>query len=171
MNMKQLRLQKGFTYKELSKLTGIAKSTLQRYETGAIQKIPINAIQLIANAFHVSSTVLMGQERYGSNSDGTLNKLAELEPLEKFISSLGYRIVPLTENTALDIIHGKTKKDSYKTKENLNAPHWKITTKNGNTFVVSLAEHTQLFKRIQSLICFELEIIRENSRDDEESRH
>lgn len=42
--------RKGFSYPELSKMTGISKSSLQRYATGATKKIPIDVIDAIAKA-------------------------------------------------------------------------------------------------------------------------
>lgn len=48
------------SYGELSKLTGIPKSALQRYATGETEKIPIDRIELIARATGVSSEYLMG---------------------------------------------------------------------------------------------------------------
>lgn len=48
------------SYGELSKLTGIPKSALQRYATGETGKIPINRIEAIAKATHVTPEYLMG---------------------------------------------------------------------------------------------------------------
>lgn len=48
------------SYGELSKLTGIPKSALQRYATGETGKIPINRIEAIAEATHVTPEYLMG---------------------------------------------------------------------------------------------------------------
>jgi len=52
--------QTGYSYAELSKITGISKSTLQRYATGETKKIPIDNIEKIAAATNVSSEYLMG---------------------------------------------------------------------------------------------------------------
>jgi len=48
------------SYGELSKITRIPKSALQRYATGETEKIPINRIEEIAKATHVSPKYLMG---------------------------------------------------------------------------------------------------------------
>ncbi len=50
----------GFTYVELEEKTGIAKSSIQRYANGSTKKIPIDAIQLIAEAVNVSAAWIMG---------------------------------------------------------------------------------------------------------------
>lgn len=50
------------SYGELSQITGIAKSALHRYATGQTQKIPIEAVSLIADATGVSTAYLMGWE-------------------------------------------------------------------------------------------------------------
>ena len=45
--------EKDISYGELSKLTGIPKSVLQRYATGFTSKIPVDRLQLIARALNV----------------------------------------------------------------------------------------------------------------------
>ena len=50
------------SYGELSKATGIPKSALQRYATGATPKIPIDRIESIARATNVTAEYLMGWE-------------------------------------------------------------------------------------------------------------
>lgn len=49
----------GYSYPELSKITGISKSSLQRYATGETKKIPIDCIEKIAQATHTDSRYLM----------------------------------------------------------------------------------------------------------------
>lgn len=51
-----------FTYAELEKKTGIAKSSIQRYASGVTKKIPIDAIQAIARALGVSPEYILGWE-------------------------------------------------------------------------------------------------------------
>lgn len=48
------------SYGELSKLTSIPKSALQRYATGETAKIPLDRIDAIAKATHVSAAYLLG---------------------------------------------------------------------------------------------------------------
>ena len=52
----------GRSYGELSHLTGISKSALQRYATGETKKIPIDCIELIAKNTGVTAAWLMGWE-------------------------------------------------------------------------------------------------------------
>lgn len=49
----------GYSYPELAKITGISKSSLQRYATGETKKIPIDCIEEIARATGVSAKYLM----------------------------------------------------------------------------------------------------------------
>lgn len=49
----------GYSYTELSKLTGISKSSLQRYATGETKKIPIDCIEKIAEVTGTDSRYLM----------------------------------------------------------------------------------------------------------------
>lgn len=62
MNIKNARNNAGLSYDELSVKSGIPKSTLQRYETGTTAKIPLNALEKIAEALNVTSSHLMGWE-------------------------------------------------------------------------------------------------------------
>ena len=48
------------SYQELEKLTGIKKSSLQRYASGVTTKIPLDVIEKLSKAFNVSQEYLMG---------------------------------------------------------------------------------------------------------------
>lgn len=58
--IKERRLELEMSYQDLSDATGISKSTLQRYETGYIKKVPINQIEVLAKALHTTPSYLMG---------------------------------------------------------------------------------------------------------------
>lgn len=55
--------QKGISYGELSKMTQIPKSALQRYATGETEKIPIDRVERIAYALGVTPEYIMGWKR------------------------------------------------------------------------------------------------------------
>ena len=48
------------SYQELEKITGIKKSSLQRYASGATAKIPLDVIEKLSKTFNVSQEYLMG---------------------------------------------------------------------------------------------------------------
>lgn len=50
------------SYMQLEKLTGVSHSTLQRYLTGKTNRIPLSAVEKIANATGVSAQWIMGWE-------------------------------------------------------------------------------------------------------------
>ena len=58
--IKEKRMELEMSYQDLSDATGISKSTLQRYETGYIKKVPINQIEILAKALHTTPNYLMG---------------------------------------------------------------------------------------------------------------
>ena len=58
--IKERRLKLEMSYQDLSDATGISKSTLQRYETGYIKKVPINQIEILAKALHTTPSYLVG---------------------------------------------------------------------------------------------------------------
>ena len=57
-----LILSRELSYAELSQLTGIPKSALQRYATGETEKIPADRLELIARALRTTTAALLGQE-------------------------------------------------------------------------------------------------------------
>ena len=56
----QTMIEKEISYGELSKLTGIPKSALQRYAIGETEKIPLDRLEKIAKALNVDAAYLMG---------------------------------------------------------------------------------------------------------------
>lgn len=52
--IKQAREAKELTLQEVADIVGVAKSTIQRYESGSISKIKLPVIESIANALNVS---------------------------------------------------------------------------------------------------------------------
>ncbi|ACZ08252.1 transcriptional repressor DicA [Sebaldella termitidis] len=86
--MKRQRLNLEYSYKDLEKITGITASTLQRYETGAINKLPIDKLEVIAKALKVSPSYLMGWEDEKGNPLTNKSKItdpiSQLSKKEKF---------------------------------------------------------------------------------------
>lgn len=66
--IKERRLTLEMSYQDLSDATQISKSTLQRYETGYIKKVPINQIEILAKALHTTPSYLMGWDAPPSSS-------------------------------------------------------------------------------------------------------
>lgn len=63
------------SYVELEKLTGIKKSSLQRYASGVTTKIPLDVIERLSKAFNVSQEYLMGwDEKKDSPSEPELSE-------------------------------------------------------------------------------------------------
>ena len=58
--IKSLIEASGRSYQELEITTGIKKSSLQRYASGATAKIPLDVIEKLSKAFNVSQEYLMG---------------------------------------------------------------------------------------------------------------
>lgn len=77
--IKSLIEQSGRSYQELEVITGIKKSSLQRYASGVTTKIPLDVIEKLANAFNVSQEYLMGWEVKEKNPSEP--KLTEVEKL------------------------------------------------------------------------------------------
>lgn len=77
--IKSLIEQSGRSYQELEKLTGIKKSSLQRYASGVTTKIPLDVIEKLSSAFNVSQEYLMGwEEKKDSPSEPELTEGEQL---------------------------------------------------------------------------------------------
>ena len=75
--------EKDISYGELSNLTGIPKSALQRYATGETEKIPLDRLQKIANAIGVTAAYLMGWEDSLTSDDSDLPDDPDIQPLPR----------------------------------------------------------------------------------------
>lgn len=60
--MKQAVETAGLSYMELERKTGVSHSTLQRYLNGKTNRIPLSAVEKIADATNVSAAWIMGWE-------------------------------------------------------------------------------------------------------------
>lgn len=60
--IRALRESEDMTQSELGKACGVTKQTIFKYETGIVTNIPLDKLQLIADALHVSAAYLMGWE-------------------------------------------------------------------------------------------------------------
>lgn len=73
--IKALIEQSDKSYVELERLTGIKKSSLQRYASGVTTKIPLDVIEKLAITFNVSQEYLMGwDEKKESPSEPQLTE-------------------------------------------------------------------------------------------------
>lgn len=61
--IKARREQVGLSLQDLADRTGLSKSTLQRYETGYIQGLPISKVSRLAAALETTPAYLMGWEQ------------------------------------------------------------------------------------------------------------
>ena len=65
----------GLSYQEIEKLTGIKKSSLQRYASGETTKIPLDVIEKLSVGFKVSQEYLIGwDEKKNSPSEPSLTE-------------------------------------------------------------------------------------------------
>ena len=67
MNERAARIKKlidgsGKSYRDLENITGVNRSTLQRYATGTTSKIPMDVVQRLEEAFGVPRGYIMGWE-------------------------------------------------------------------------------------------------------------
>lgn len=101
--LKNRRVELDISYQELADKTGLSKSTLQRYETGSIKNMPLDKLEIVANALKVDPAFLMGWEEIKSQkSKGVkipvLGKVAAGVPIEAVEDIIDYE--EITEELA-----------------------------------------------------------------------
>ena len=67
--IKERRLALNYSYQDLADKTGLSKSTLQRYEAGAIKNIPLDKVKDLAKGLGVTPEWLMGWNETKLNED------------------------------------------------------------------------------------------------------
>ena len=97
--IKALIERSGMSYQELEKVTGIKKSSLQRYASGVTTKIPLDVIEKLANTFHVTQAYLMGWDEKENSSDER-----QLTEGEKMLLELFNRIPEDQQHLVLQMI-------------------------------------------------------------------
>ncbi len=60
--LKERRLELGLTLEEVGNIVGVGKSTVRKWETGAIENMKRDKISLLAKALQVSPAFIMGWE-------------------------------------------------------------------------------------------------------------
>lgn len=58
--IKELRIKRGLTLKQVADRLGVSEGTVQRYESGAINNLKYDTIVALANIFRCTPSYLMG---------------------------------------------------------------------------------------------------------------
>ena len=94
VNVKEIRVKKGLTLDEVSRLTGVSRSMLAQIEKGDVNPT-ISVLWKIANGFKVSFTSLV--ERKTERSE--VIRLSEIKPLKELGEGyVNYPIFPFRED-------------------------------------------------------------------------
>ena len=88
------------SYQELEKITGIKKSSLQRYASGVTSKIPLDVIEKLAVTFNVSQEYLMGWDEQKKDPPSE----PQLTEGEKLMLELFRRIPEDRQPEALELL-------------------------------------------------------------------
>lgn len=91
--LKQARISCNYTLEDVAKKIGVAKSTIQRYENGKIEKIKLPIIESIAGVLNVNPSWLIGKSEnmklhknniiLGSELDRVFQKISEEKDIPK----------------------------------------------------------------------------------------
>ena len=78
-NLQKARKKCGYSYQKLADKTGLSKSTLQRYESGAIRSLPLEKAEQLAQALNITPAELLGWHELNQYKElGDLDRLREL---------------------------------------------------------------------------------------------
>lgn len=80
------RLELHMSLQEVSDITGMSKSTLQRYETGFIKNVPLSKVTVIAHALKTSEAYIMcwtddPERKVYNNRDCILSNIDDEDPV------------------------------------------------------------------------------------------
>lgn len=92
--LKDRREALGYSFQQLAELTGMSKSTLQRYESGAIKNIPLARLETLTTALQTTPEQLLGWQMVQAMRD-TPEKSAlpdDYAAINTLLNNLGYRI-------------------------------------------------------------------------------
>lgn len=76
--IKKRRLELGYSFQELANMTNMSKSTLQRYETGAIKNLPLSKLEILANALRTTPEWIMGWKDELDKAKTLIDETADL---------------------------------------------------------------------------------------------
>ena len=107
--IKERRIRLNLSYQDLADKTGISKSTLQRYETGFIKNLPIDKLEILANALDTTPGYLMGWEKESTDSSLEYKTIKDPKDAMTFILKQptlmaygGYDIKKMTNDELVD---------------------------------------------------------------------
>ncbi|NFO86502.1 helix-turn-helix domain-containing protein [Clostridium botulinum] len=116
------------SYQDLANKTGLSKSTLQRYETGSIKNIPLDKLEILANALNVTPMWIIGYDMVEST-----NSLDNSNPI-----NLSKEETTLLEN--YNKLNNLGKKEANKRVAELTEINKYIDTKENNVINLSTTE-------------------------------
>ena len=97
--IKHLRESQDKTLEDVAKIVGVSRQTIQKYESGTIQNVPFERVELLAKALTVSPGYLMDWEREPGDLDqAALKQYPEDKPGKGYLPNAG----PSPSNPAED---------------------------------------------------------------------
>ena len=91
--------ESGKSYSELEKITGVAKSSLQRYASGVTVKVPLDVIEKLENAFGVPRGYIMGWDTADNPTFCNPNLYVNIKTLRKNANMTQEELARLTGYT------------------------------------------------------------------------
>ena len=115
--IKALVAQSGKTYLELETMTGVKRSSLQRYASGVTTKIPMDVIEKLETAFNVPRGYIMGWDEKPADELQGLGALAAQVLLDQDVMEMAQDYMTLCQADRAAVralvasLAAKTKKD------------------------------------------------------------
>lgn len=107
--IKNRRLELGLSYQDMQDLTGISKSTWQRYETGFIKNLGIDKLDIVANVLKTTPAYLMGWENTKETKDISPKSFSTAKEATEYLLKIpsmaaygGYDIKEMTDEEIIE---------------------------------------------------------------------
>ena len=97
------------SYQELERITGIKKSSLQRYASGTTAKIPLDVIEKLSKAFNVSQEYLMGWTEDSKNTAKNTSDQIVLTEGEMMLLELFRQVPEDAQKMYLEVLRASLK--------------------------------------------------------------
>ncbi len=121
--IKHRREELNLSFQQLADLTGMSKSTLQRYETGGIKNIPLDKLEVLATALKTTPEWILGWDRKITDIDKSVialypgfvpgeTYLNELEEQYIWVNVHGDSMSPLIDNGSEILVKKQDSVDS-----------------------------------------------------------
>ena len=102
----------GYSYADIAKITGLPKSSIQRFLTGTTEKFPLEFLEPICNALQISAAEAMGWDDPVVVSATLEQPITNLSPEEQILVKAYREAMPEYQAVVMDILANHKKEET-----------------------------------------------------------